>query len=79
MLLKLGLEVYEKSFKKGHFADLTLPLLTDRLSIHTSLSSLSLLCSNFKLNLVLSPFSSILNLGRATRIEHSTRGKASNT
>lgn len=30
MLLKLGLEKYEKNFKKGLLADPTLPLLTDR-------------------------------------------------
>lgn len=30
MLSKPGLEEYEKRFKKGHFTDLTLPLLTDR-------------------------------------------------
>ncbi|KAG2298129.1 hypothetical protein Bca52824_034601 [Brassica carinata] len=30
MLSKLSLEKYEKNFKKGHFIDLTLPLLTDR-------------------------------------------------
>ncbi|CAH8387531.1 unnamed protein product [Eruca vesicaria subsp. sativa] len=29
MLSKLGLEEYEKNFKKGHFTDCTLPLLTD--------------------------------------------------
>jgi len=34
MLSKLGLEEYEKNFKKGHLTDPTLPLLTDRLHIH---------------------------------------------
>ncbi|WZZ73919.1 hypothetical protein YC2023_085289 [Brassica napus] len=29
MLSKLGLEEYEKNFKKGHLTDFTLPLLTD--------------------------------------------------
>ncbi|KAF2552021.1 hypothetical protein F2Q68_00036217, partial [Brassica cretica] len=29
MLSKLGLEEYEKNFKKGHLSDFTLPLLTD--------------------------------------------------
>ncbi|KAG2298124.1 hypothetical protein Bca52824_034596 [Brassica carinata] len=28
MLSKLGLEEYKKNFKRGHFTDLTLPLLT---------------------------------------------------
>ena len=45
MLSKLGLEEYEKNFKKGRLTDPTLPLLTDRLYIHTSFS---LLCSNYK-------------------------------
>ncbi|CAH8361026.1 unnamed protein product [Eruca vesicaria subsp. sativa] len=30
MLSKLGLQKYEKNFKKGHLTDPTLPLLTDR-------------------------------------------------
>ncbi|CAF2090514.1 unnamed protein product [Brassica napus] len=34
MLSKLGLEEYEKNFKKGHLTDPTLPFLTDRLHIH---------------------------------------------
>ncbi|CAN7079527.1 unnamed protein product [Brassica oleracea var. botrytis] len=45
MLSMLGLEEYEKNFKKGRLTDPTLPLLTDRLYIHTSFS---LLCSNYK-------------------------------
>ena len=40
MLSKLGLEEYEKNFKKGHLTDFTLPLLTDRLH-YTSPSSLN--------------------------------------
>lgn len=40
MLSKLGLEEYEKNFKKAHLSDLTLPLLTDRFYTYTLLLKL---------------------------------------
>ena len=36
MLSMLGLEEYEKNFKKGRLTDPTLPLLTDRFYTHIS-------------------------------------------